>query len=78
MRTTIDLRDELAREAKKRAAEQGVTLREIVEQALRSFLGRRGKASEYKFEWHTEKGRLLPGVDLDDRDSLFDRLDGRE
>jgi Arc/MetJ family transcription regulator len=77
MRTTIDLSDELARQAKKRAAEEGVTLREIVERALRGFLGRRGRQAEYSLEWRTEKGRLLSGVDLDDRDSLFDRLDGR-
>jgi Arc/MetJ family transcription regulator len=77
MRTTIDLSDELARQAKRRAAEQGVTLREIIEEALRGFLGRKGKHPDYSLRWRTEKGRLLPGIDLDDRDSLFDRLDGR-
>ncbi len=38
MRTTIDLPDPLFREAKAVAALQGVTLREVVEQALRSQL----------------------------------------
>ena len=77
MRTTIEIGDELFRAAKSRAAEDGTTLRQIVESALRAYLGRKPRRSRYKLRWRTEKGRLQPGVDLDDRDALFDLMDGR-
>lgn len=78
MRTTIELTDELFRRAKNRAADDGVALRDVVEAALRSYLSGRPKASRYELNWRTEGGRLQPGVDLDDRDALFDRMGGRE
>jgi hypothetical protein len=77
MRTTIDIGDELMRRAKKKAADDGVPLRDVVESALRRYLSDKPKESGYKLRWTTEKGELMPGVDLDDRDSLFDIMDGR-
>ena len=77
MRTTVDLSDELLRQAKKRAADAGIPLREVIEAALRSYLARGSKRSGYRLRWSTEKGRLQPGVHLDDRDALFDLMDGR-
>ena len=77
MRTTVDLNDELLRKAKRRAAWEGRTLRQIVEQALRAHLkGPRGPAG-YRLSWRTQRGRVLPGVRLDDRDVLFEIMEGR-
>ena len=78
MRTTLDLTDDLFRRAKKRAADEGIALRDLVENALRSYLTGRPRRSTYKLRWRTESGRLQPGVDLDDRDELFDRMGGRK
>ena len=75
MRTTIDINDELMRHAKKRAANDGVPLRDVVEDALRRYLSDKPAATGYKLKWTTETGELMPGVDLDDRDSLFDLMD---
>jgi Arc/MetJ family transcription regulator len=77
MRTTIEISDELFRQAKKRAADERRALREIVENALRAYLGKQPKRKAYQLRWRTERGRLLPGVRLDDRDALFDLMDGR-
>jgi hypothetical protein len=77
MRTTMDLSDELLRKAKRRAADEGIPLREVVEAALRRYLLTRRERGTYKLSWRTEKGRLQPGVNLDDRDALFDLMDGR-
>ena len=77
MRTTLEIADELFRLAKKKAADQGVPLRGVVEAALRSYLEPRRQHAKYKLDWHTETGRQLPGVDLDDRKSLLDMMDGR-
>jgi hypothetical protein len=76
MRTTIDIPDPLFRAAKQRAADEGVSLREIVLRALQRQLGG-ARRTGYRFRWRTEKGRLLPGVDLNDRQSLYDVMDGR-
>lgn len=76
MRTTIDIADELFRKAKTRAADDQVSLRDVVEAALRSYLDRRPASTGYRLQWRSTKGRLLPGVDIDDRDSLFDLMDG--
>jgi len=72
----MDISDELMRRAKKRATDDGVPLRNIVEDALRRYLSDKPAATGYKLKWTTETGELMPGVDLDDRDSLFDLMDG--
>lgn len=77
MRTTIELGDELLRQAKKRAADEGVPLREVIESALRRYLAGGRRRAGYRLQWRPERGRLQPGVNLDDRDALFDLMNGR-
>ena len=76
MRTTIDINEDLLRRAKRKAADEGVSLRNVVEEALRAHLAGRSKAPGYKLRWTPERGELLPGVNLEDRDALFDLMDG--
>lgn len=77
MRTTIEISDELCRQLKRKAADDGVTIRQVVENALRVYLGKQTRRKGYALKWKTERGRILPGVRLDDRDALFDLIDGR-
>ena len=79
MRTTLDINDSLMREAKKMAARTGQTLTSIIEKALRERLTREttAKGAPFKLKWVTVRGRLVPGVDLKDRDSLYERMEGR-
>lgn len=77
MRTTVDLHAALLRGAKQRAAAEGTSLRRVMEDALRAYLNRAAPRKGYRLQWRPERGRLLPGVRLDDRDALFDLLDGR-
>ena len=79
MRTTLTLDTDVMRLARKRAAEENRPLKEIVNEALRQGLMGSGQQSpkRYKFRLTTVKGRTMPGVDIDDRDKLFDLLDGR-
>lgn len=78
MKTTIDIADELLRAAKKKALQEGSSLRKIVENALRAYLGQKGpNKGRYKLRWRTERGKLQPGVNLEDRDALFDLMEGR-
>jgi hypothetical protein len=76
MRTTIDISDELFRKAKRRAADDGVPLRDVVEAALRGYLTGRPRTTGYRLRWTPDRGEMLPGVDLDDRSSLHDIMDG--
>lgn len=72
MRTTVDINDQVLRDAKKRAAEQGKPLRAVVEEALRALIhGRAIEPAGFELQWRTERGRLREGVRLDDRRSLF-------
>jgi hypothetical protein len=48
-----------------------------VEDALRRYLRGRSPKRGYEFRWRTETGRILPGIRLDDRDALFDVMEGR-
>ena len=78
MRTTLDLHDALVRDAKRRAAHEGRTLTAVIEDALRHYLSpARRPQKAFRLRLLTKKGRLLPGVDLADRDSLYDRMEGR-
>ncbi len=78
MRTTLDINDEILIAARRHAAEKGTTLTALVEHALAAALARRVTGGEpYRLAWKTHRGRLLPSVDVADRDRLFDVMDGR-
>jgi predicted nucleic acid-binding protein len=62
MRTTIDIDDRLLAAARRRAAENGMTLTAFVEHALAACLARRPAAAKpYRLAWKTTRGRTLPG-----------------
>ncbi len=77
MRTTLELNDTLLRQARKRAADRGMRLRDVIEAALRLYLGGGPVKKGYRLQWRTERGKLQPGVDLQDRDALLDLMEGR-
>jgi hypothetical protein len=76
-KTTLNLDTELLREAKKRAAEEGTTLTEIVERALRDALDEPAPREPYVFDFPTVDGGGPPLVDVADRDALYDLMEGR-
>jgi hypothetical protein len=79
MRTTVDLDDELLLAAKRRAAERGSTLTAFIEEALAAALiDKPAEKSGFRLRWKPHRGRLRPGIDLSDRDSLFDAMEGRD
>jgi predicted DNA binding CopG/RHH family protein len=48
MRTTVEISDQLFRQAKKRAADEGIPLRAVVEEALRVYLSQRPRGAGYR------------------------------
>lgn len=80
MRTTLNLDDDLFRRLKQIAAERGVTLRQVVDEALRQAFAARSKGRSrprVRLPLSRHKGGLLPGVNLADSASLLDRMEGR-
>lgn len=59
MKTTIDLPDALAREAKALAHREGVSLRELVVEGLRTEVARRSAPLKVDFVFPTAGGRGL-------------------
>ena len=77
MRTTLEISDEIYRQLKRKAADEGATVRQVVENAVRAYLGKPKARKGYQLQWRSERGRILPGVRLDNLNKLFDIMDGR-
>lgn len=75
MKTTLELPDPLFRDAKKRAAEEGVPFRLLVERALREHLAAGRRPSARGLKWHVIRGTAPPALDVIDRDRMYDFLD---
>ncbi|MEP6471270.1 MAG: DUF2191 domain-containing protein [Acidobacteriota bacterium] len=74
MKTTVDLPDDLLRGWKKKAAEEGTTLKEMWESLLRSALrpDRSPRRPRRKIRWVTGKGGLPPGLDISSREQMWE------
>lgn len=59
MKTTVEIADSLAREAKDVAAREGTTLRELIETGLRAVLRERGKQSPFRLRDESFGGKGL-------------------
>lgn len=76
MRTTLDINDRLLAEAKSLAARRGLSLKALVEEALRERLHSRNLKARQVPELPTFTGHgLQPGVDLTDSASLQELMD---
>lgn len=77
MRTTVSIADEVLRDARVRAAEEGRTLGELITEALRERLARRSgeQAREHFVAVTAGKGGTLPGVDITSNAAVRDLLD---
>ncbi len=78
MKTTLHLDDRVAKAAKRHAETHGTTLTAVINTALRQFLaGAREPMQRYKLELQTRDTGALPGVDLENRDALYDLMEDR-
>lgn len=75
-RTTLKIEEGLLRRMKEKAAREGKTLQDVANELLRrSLLTRR--APSFRLKLRGWKAFEQPGVDILDRDQLFDLMDGR-
>ena len=81
MRTTVRLDPALLERAREEAAERHTTLTSLIEQGLELVLRRpmtQPERSHVALPVCRAGGGTLPGIDLNDSASLFDRLEGRD
>ena len=78
-RTTIVMDDELMEKLRLIASSRKTGLSRTISDLVQAGLqGQRAGRPKYRFAWKTSRGRMLPGVDIDDRDRLYDVMEGRD
>lgn len=79
MKTTLNLDDRILRAAKVRAAQTGETLTRLIENALRNHLASATTGrGDFRLQPLVKHGQLVPGVTVDDRDALYEKMEGRD
>lgn len=71
-RTTLALDDDLLRRLKKRAADEGRPVQAVANDLLRAALARPSARKAFRLELRGWVAEPLPGVDIADRDRLYD------
>jgi hypothetical protein len=74
-KTTLEVRDQLLREARRKAADEGRTLTSVVEEALATYLAKPAGKAAFRFSFPVVDGGDGPKVDVSDRDRLYDILE---
>ena len=74
--TTLVLDDNLFKQMKRRAADEGRSLQAVANELIRRGLATRPH-QDYRLKLHGWKAELQPGIDILDRDSLFEAMDRR-
>lgn len=75
-RTTLAIEEGLLRRLKQKAAHEGRTLQQVANDLLRQGLAQQDRQSDYRLELQGWKARERAGVDILDRDKLFDLMEG--
>ena len=75
-RTTLDIDERVLRELKKRAADEGRPVQAVANDLLKRALHAAARPP-FSLRMQGWAADLQPGVDILDRDSLFDVLNGR-
>lgn len=76
-RTTLAIDDDLLKRIKEKAAREGRALQDVANELLRNALVQQKPKQNLKLKLRGWKATERPGVDLLDRDKLFDLMDGR-
>jgi plasmid stability protein len=76
-RTTLAIDDDLLKQLKEKAVREGRTLQAVANDLLRQAVVQQWPKSQPRLVLRGWKAVVQPGVDLLDRDRLFDLMDGR-
>jgi plasmid stability protein len=76
-RTTLAIDDDLLKRIKEKAAREGRALQDVANELLRNALVQQKPKRNLKLKLRGWKATERPGVDLLDREKVFDLMDGR-
>jgi hypothetical protein len=76
-RTTLAIDADLLKRMKEKAAREGRPLQDVANELLRQALVQQSPRRSVRLTLRGWKAKQQPGVDLLDRDKLFDLMDGR-
>ena len=76
-RTVVRFDEEVLRRLKEKSAREGRTVQDLTNELLRQALDRLEDPQPFKLQLKPWKARELPGVNICDRRSLFDIMEGR-
>lgn len=78
MKTTVEIEDRLFERAKAQAAREGITLKALINRALRSLLAPRpANAKSYDLDYPVVHDERPAAVDVADRKALYDVMEDR-
>ena len=78
MRTTLNIDDDLINRVKEMAARTGRTITAVVEDALaKEVAGDAAGRVSFTLRWTPVEGVAAPGVDLSDRDAIYEKMEHR-
>lgn len=75
MKTTLNLDDQVMKNAKKRASRDGITFTALVENAIKAKLLQEPQKVNYHFKPKIVTGTRPPNVDISDRNALYEVID---
>ena len=78
MRTTLTLDPDVARRLKARMAETKLSLKRVVNDALRAGLSEKASFRKARFRVEPHSFQFKPGIDLDKLNQLADELEAEE
>jgi plasmid stability protein len=76
-RTTLALDDDLLQKLRLRAAREGRSMQAVVNDLIRHSIAVEDRPRTYLLDLKGWTAEARPGVDILDRDTLFDLMDGR-
>ena len=78
MRTTLTLEPDVAQRIRQRMKQKGLSLKRVVNDALRQGLAEANKAPRMKFSVEPHPCRFKAGIDLDKLNQLADEMEAEE
>jgi len=78
MRTTLTLEPDVAQRIRRRMKQEGLSLKRVVNDALRSGLAEADKAPRTRFSVEPYACRFKAGIDLDRLNQLADEMEAEE
>lgn len=76
-RTTINLDENLLEKIRAFGSQRGWSLSKTISELLKVVIYTGEKKQEKEFHWVTFKGEVVKGLDIDDRDSIYEMMGER-